>query len=109
MRIVGHLASQTNVIASSLEQTVRQLSGGNQQKVVFARALCRNPQAVVAPGPIRGVDVGANEQLYALLRDLAPRGLGGVVVTGEEDEIAQLANRVLIVFEGKPVAELRGD
>jgi ABC-type sugar transport system ATPase subunit len=74
---VGHLASQTNLIASSLEQTVRQLSGGNQQKVVFARAPCRNPQVVVAPGPIRGVDVGAKEQLYALLRDLAFKGAWG--------------------------------
>jgi ABC-type sugar transport system ATPase subunit len=106
---VGTLARQTNVIAASLEQAVSQLSGGNQQKVVFARALCHNPQVVVALSPTRGVDVGAKEQLYALLRDLASKGLGVVVVSDEEDEIAQLANRVVIVFEGKIVAELRGD
>lgn len=106
---VGGLARQTNVISSSLEQAVSQLSGGNQQKVVFARALCHNPQVVVALSPTRGVDVGAKEQLYALLRDLASKGLGVVVVSDEEDEIAQLANRVVIVFEGKLVAELRGD
>lgn len=106
---VRTLARQTNVISSSLEQPVSQLSGGNQQKVVFARSLCRNPDVVVAMSPTRGVDVGAKEQLYALLRGLAQRGLGVVVVSDEEDEIDQLANRVVIVFEGKIVDELTGN
>lgn len=106
---VRTLARQTNVICSSLEQPVSQLSGGNQQKVVFARSLCRNPDVVVAMSPTRGVDVGAKEQLYALLRGLAQRGLGVVVVSDEEDEIDQLANRVVIVFEGKIVDELKGN
>ena len=106
---VGELARLTGVIASSLEQPVGQLSGGNQQKVVFARSLCRNPDVIVALSPTRGVDVGAKEQLYALLRDLASKGLGVVVVSDEEDEIEQLANRVVIVFEGKIVDELVGD
>jgi ABC-type sugar transport system ATPase subunit len=106
---VGRLAKQTNVIASSLEQPVSQLSGGNQQKVVFARALCRDPEIIVALSPTRGVDVGAKEQLYALLRDLAGKGMGVIVVSDEEDEIAQLANRVVIVFEGRILDELVGD
>lgn len=106
---VGGLARQTNVIASSLEQPVGQLSGGNQQKVVFARSLCQTPEVIVALSPTRGVDVGAKEQLYALLRDLASKGLGVVVVSDEEDEISQLANRVVIVFEGAVVDELVGD
>jgi ABC-type sugar transport system ATPase subunit len=106
---VGQLARQTRVIASSLEQAVSQLSGGNQQKVVFARSLCRSPEVVVAMSPTRGVDVGAKEQLYALLRDLASKGMGIIVVSDEEDEIEQLANRVVIVFEAKIVGELVGD
>jgi ABC-type sugar transport system ATPase subunit len=106
---IGRLAQQTNVIASSLEQAVSQLSGGNQQKVVFARALCRDPEVIVALSPTRGVDVGAKEQLYALLRDLASKGLGVIVVSDEEDEIEQLANRVVIVFEGRLLDELVGE
>ena len=106
---VGRLAQQTNVIASSLEQAVGQLSGGNQQKVVFARALCRDPDVVVALSPTRGVDVGAKEQLYGLLRGLASKGLGVVVVSDEEDEIVQLANRVVIVVGGQIADELVGD
>lgn len=106
---VGELARITHVISSSMEQPVSQLSGGNQQKVVFARSLCRNPDVIVALSPTRGVDVGAKEQLYALLRELASKGLGVVVVSDEEDEIEQLANRVVIVFEGRIVDELVGD
>ena len=106
---VRRLIGQTNVIASSLEQVVSQLSGGNQQKVVFARSLCRGPDVIVALSPTRGVDVGAKEQLYALLRKLASEGLGVVVVSDEEDEIDQLANRVVILFEGQIVDELVGE
>lgn len=100
---VGSLSRQTSGIASSLEQAVSQLSGGNQQKVVFARASCQNPQVTEAPGPTRDVDLGAKKQLCALLRDLAGKGLEVVVVSDEEDEIAQLAKRVVIAFEGKLV------
>ena len=107
--LISRLTRQTDVIASSLDQAVGQLSGGNQQKVVFARALCRDPQVIVALSPTRGVDVGAKEQLYALLRDLASKGLGVIVVSDEEDEIAQLANRVVIVFEDRIVDEMVGD
>jgi ABC-type sugar transport system ATPase subunit len=107
--LVHRLVGKTNVIASSMEQAVSQLSGGNQQKVVFARALCRDPRLIIALSPTRGVDVGAKEQLYALLRDLASRGLGVVVVSDEEEEIDQLANRVVIVFQGRVVDQLIGN
>jgi ABC-type sugar transport system ATPase subunit len=107
-RIQG-LIRATDVIASSPEQAVMHLSGGNQQKVVFARALCRDPKVIVALSPTRGVDVGAKEQLYQLLRKLAAQGIGIVVVSDEHEEIDQIANRVLIVFENDIVATLEGD
>jgi len=109
VRHAERLAQKTHVVSSSLEQPVSQLSGGNQQKVVFARALCRDPDIVIALSPTRGVDVGAKEQLYALLRDLASQGLGVVVVSDEEDEIAQLANRVVIVFDDEVKDQLLGN
>ena len=64
---------------------------------------------IVALSPTRGVDVGAKEQLYALLRDLASKGLGVIVVSDEEDEITQLANLVVINFKRQVVDELHGD
>lgn len=106
---VTRLTQHTHVVSSSLEQPVSQLSGGNQQKVVFARALCRDPEIIIALSPTRGVDVGAKEQLYSLLRELASKGMGVVVVSDEEEEIAQLANRVVIVFEDQVMDELVGD
>lgn len=107
--LVRRLVSEANVKAASLGQAVGQLSGGNQQKVVFARALCRDPKVIVALSPTRGVDVGAKEQLYALLRDLASKGLAVIVISDEHEEIDQLANRVVIVYEHRVVAELSGE
>jgi ABC-type sugar transport system ATPase subunit len=102
------LARRTDVIASSIEQSVSQLSGGNQQKVVFARALCRSPRVIVALSPTRGVDVGAKEQLYQLLRDLAAEGIGILIVSDEHEEIDQIANRVIVVVNNQIVAHLDG-
>ena len=107
--LVRRLVAETHVRASSPDQVVGELSGGNQQKVVFARAMCRNPEVVVAMSPTRGVDVGAKEQLYALLRNLADEGLAVVVVSDEHEEIDQLANRVVFVYEHRVVGELAGD
>jgi ABC-type sugar transport system ATPase subunit len=105
----AELASKTNVIASSLEQPVAQLSGGNQQKVVFARALCRAPQVIVALSPTRGVDIAAKEQLYQLLRDLASDGIGVLIVSDEHEEIEQIANRVIVIVDNQVSAVLEGD
>jgi ABC-type sugar transport system ATPase subunit len=109
LALVERLADETHVRASSTEQAVGQLSGGNQQKVVFARALCRSPEVIVALSPTRGVDVGAKEQLYGLLRNLAEDGIAVVVVSDEHEEIDQLANRVVFVYEHRLVGELAGD
>jgi len=106
---VDRLCRETNVLASSWDMLAGQLSGGNQQKVVFARALCRAPNVIVALSPTRGVDVGAKEQLYALLRELATQGMAVIVVSDEHEEIDQLANRVLIVVDNKIAATLSGD
>ena len=107
--VVNRLCTDLDVIASSWEQPVNSLSGGNQQKVVFARGLCRDPRVVVALSPTRGVDVGAKEQLYAVLRSLAAEGVAVLVVSDEHEEIDQLANRAVIIHEGAMVAELTGD
>lgn len=106
--LTSELAHKTDVIASSMEQSVAQLSGGNQQKVVFARALCRSPRVIVALSPTRGVDVGAKEQLYQLLRELAAEGIGILVVSDEHEEIDQIANRVIVVVNNQIVGQLDG-
>lgn len=85
------------------------LSGGNQQRVVLARELCRNPKVLIAAYPTRGLDVGAvaflNEQLLAA----AARGLAVLLVSNETDELLTLATRIVVMFNGSVIGELTGD
>jgi ribose transport system ATP-binding protein len=89
----------------------RTLSGGNQQKVVLARWLLRGCTVLLLDEPTRGVDVGARSEIYALVRDLAAAGVAVVMVSSEVPEVLGLADRVLVVREGRvvhqaPAAEL---
>jgi ribose transport system ATP-binding protein len=88
-----------------VEREVRTLSGGNQQKVVLARWLLRNCRLLLLDEPTRGVDVGARSEIYALVRGLADRGVAVVVVSSEIPEVLGLADRVLVVADGRVVSE----
>ncbi|HEY8168019.1 MAG TPA: sugar ABC transporter ATP-binding protein [Candidatus Limnocylindrales bacterium] len=85
------------------------LSGGNQQKLMFARALLAQPRVLIADEPTRGVDVGAKRDLYELLVQLASGGVGILLISNEIEEILGLAHRVLVMRAGRLVAELTGD
>ncbi|HTJ71041.1 MAG TPA: ATP-binding cassette domain-containing protein [Actinospica sp.] len=82
------------------------LSGGNQQKVVIARALAGDPRVLLLNDPTRGIDIGAKHDVYALLRDLAASGMAIVMLSTEVDEHLELMDRVLVFREGAPAAEL---
>jgi ribose transport system ATP-binding protein len=82
------------------------LSGGNQQKVVLSRWLCRNPKLLVLDNPTRGVDVGAKEEIYRLLRVLTQAGMGVLLVTDELLELIGLSHRIIIMQSGRVAAEL---
>ncbi|MBV9390983.1 MAG: sugar ABC transporter ATP-binding protein [Verrucomicrobia bacterium] len=84
----------------------QQLSGGNQQKVVLARWLCRKPRVLVLDNPTQGVDAGAKEEIYQLLRDLTAAGAGILLITDELLELIGLSNRIMIMQSGEVVAEL---
>ncbi|MGW0760658.1 sugar ABC transporter ATP-binding protein [Streptomyces sp. NPDC002814] len=84
---------------------VRTLSGGNQQKAVLARWLLRGCRVLLLDEPTRGVDVGARAELYAVIRRLADEGLGVLLVSSEVPEVLGLADRVLVLREGRVVHE----
>jgi ribose transport system ATP-binding protein len=84
----------------------QQLSGGNQQKVVLARWVCRRPEVLVLDNPTRGVDAGAKEEIYRLIRELTKTGVGVLLITDELLELIGLSNRIIIMQSGKIVAEL---
>ena len=88
---------------------VRALSGGNQQKVLFARTLLCGPRVLIADEPTRGVDVGAKRAIYDILVELAAEGLGLIVISSELEEVLGLSHRVLVMRRGRIVAELAGD
>jgi ribose transport system ATP-binding protein len=85
---------------------LRNLSGGNQQKVVLARWLQRNLKLLVLDNPTRGVDAGAKEEIYAHIRGLTEQGVGIVLITDELIELIGLSNRILIMQRGRVVAEI---
>jgi ribose transport system ATP-binding protein len=99
------LTTSLDVQPPGVERPVRTLSGGNQQKVVLARWLLRDCRVLLLDEPTRGVDVGARSEIYALIRSLATRGLGVVVVSSEVEEVLGLADKVLVVADGRIVHE----
>ncbi|WP_245160355.1 sugar ABC transporter ATP-binding protein [Blastococcus sp. CT_GayMR20] len=98
-----------DVRPADVSRIVRTLSGGNQQKVVLARWLLRDCRVLLLDEPTRGVDVGARSEMYALVRDLADRGVAVVVVSSEIPEVLGLADRVLVIADGAVVAEAPAD
>jgi ribose transport system ATP-binding protein len=107
----AELTTSLDVRPPGVDRPVRTLSGGNQQKVVLARWLMRDCRVLLLDEPTRGVDVGARSEIYVLIRSLAARGVAVVVVSSEMEEVLGLADRVLVVREGRivhsgPAAEI---
>ncbi|MCD6338058.1 MAG: sugar ABC transporter ATP-binding protein [Verrucomicrobia bacterium] len=99
-------ARETALRAPSLEMEARQLSGGNQQKVVLAKWLQTEPKALLLDEPTRGIDVGAKREIYLLLRRLAAEGIGILLITSELPELIGLSDRALVFHRGEVRAEL---
>jgi ribose transport system ATP-binding protein len=91
---------------ASDRQVVRYLSGGNQQKVVLGKWLCLNPRLLLLDEPTRGIDVGAKEEIYKLIDELAGRGVAILFASSEMEEIMGLSDRVLVMHEGRITGEL---
>jgi ribose transport system ATP-binding protein len=88
--------------------TVRNLSGGNQQKCVLGRWLAAGCSVLLADEPTRGVDVGAKQDMYRLLNEFAQEGLAVLFVSSELPEVLGLADRILVIRDGKVSAQLDG-
>ncbi|MCS6826291.1 MAG: sugar ABC transporter ATP-binding protein [Caldilinea sp.] len=100
------LGARLALRSRSPRQAVAQLSGGNQQKVVFARALAGEVRVLLLDEPTRGVDVGAKQDIYRIIRDLTAQGVGVLLVSSELPEVLGLAHRLLVLREGRQVATL---
>lgn len=98
-----------HVKCTSENQVVGNLSGGNQQKVVFAKWLAAHPKVLMLDDPTRGIDVGSKHEIYGLIRSLANEGIGVIFVSSEMPELVGVCDRVLVMRDGTIVSEAIGD
>jgi ribose transport system ATP-binding protein len=95
------LGEKVRLKSNGLEQPVGQLSGGNQQKVVFARALHSKPKLLLLDEPTRGVDVGAKYDIYTLVRELSAQGCAVILTSTDLPEVLGMCDRVLVLQDGQ--------
>jgi ribose transport system ATP-binding protein len=100
---------QLDIRLAGIEQPPRQLSGGNQQKVVLAKWLLRQPEVLILDEPTRGVDVGAKAEIHALLHRMADAGMALLVVSSDLPELMQLCDRIVVLSRGRLAGELQRD
>jgi ABC-type sugar transport system ATPase subunit len=94
------------IILREVSQPVRELSGGNQQKVVLSKWLLTRPKVIILDEPTRGVDIGAKAEVHRLMGELAAQGIGILMISSELPEILAMSDRVLVMHEGRLAAHL---
>ena len=105
-RAAAPWASRLAVKTSALDMAASTMSGGNQQKVVIAKWLATNPTLLIIDEPTRGIDIGTKAEVHRLMSDLAGQGLAILMISSELPEVLGMADRVLVVCEGRITAEL---
>ena len=93
----------------SLSQKIRNLSGGNQQKVLLARWMCMNPKLMILDEPTRGIDIGAKEEIEKLIQGLSKEGISVLMISSELSELARNCHRVVVLRDGKVRGEMEGE
>ena len=104
--LAGQMTKRMNVKTPSLAQFVQYLSGGNQQKVALAKWLAMEPKVLLLDEPTRGIDVGAKQEIYRLMEELADRGVGILFVSSEMEEVLRMSDRTLVMCRGRITGDL---
>ncbi len=107
--IVVEAAQQLNIKSPSVSKQVGLLSGGNQQKVVLAKWISLGPKVFLLDEPTRGIDVGSKSEIYQVIEDMAKAGAGILFISSEMEEVLRVADRILVMHEGRLAGELQGD
>jgi rhamnose transport system ATP-binding protein len=103
--IAEEAAASYRVLTPSVEQIVASLSGGNRQKVAFAKWLATNPMALILDEPTHGIDIGSKAQVHEMMAQLAGRGLAVVLISSDLPELLAVSDRILVIAEGALVGE----
>ena len=92
---------QLSVASNSIEKEIAKLSGGNQQKVVFAKSLFSDADLLLLDEPTRGIDVGAKSEIYAIIRKLRKEGKSVIIFSSELTEIVNMCDRIYLLYDGE--------
>jgi ribose transport system ATP-binding protein len=101
-----HFVKALSIKTPSLQQKVKNLSGGNQQKVIIGKWLTADTNILIFDEPTRGIDVGAKSEIYKLLNDLAQQGKAIIMISSELPEVLRMSHRVIVMCEGRVTGEL---
>jgi AI-2 transport system ATP-binding protein len=104
--IANNYVKQLQIRISGLTQLARTLSGGNQQKVVLSKTLASHPRVIIMDEPTRGVDAQARQDVYHIIHELTSQQVGVLLISSDLEEVAQLSDRVLVMYQGRIVEEL---
>ncbi len=108
-KITEEFIQKLGIKTTDMEQTVKNLSGGNQQKVLLTRWLCTRPRLIIMDEPTRGIDVGAKAEIEKIIRELAKDGMSVVMISSEISEVVRNSNRVMVMRDGRKLGELMGE
>ena len=97
---------ELSIKTPTMEQLTKNLSGGNQQKVVLAKSLASNSDIIIFDEPTRGIDVGAKKEIYVLMNELARQGMAIIMISSEMPELLGMSDRILVMHEGEMMGEL---
>ena len=106
-RMVEEYRKKFSIKITSPKQLTGNLSGGNQQKIVLSKWLAKNPKVIILDEPTRGIDVGAKAEIYAIIDELAARGVSVIMISSELTEIINMCNRCYVMCEGQITGELQ--
>ena len=106
LKIAKTYIEKLRITTSGVNQPIRELSGGNQQKVLLARWLCKNPLLMILDEPTRGIDVGGKSEIEHIIADLAEKGVAILMISSEMEELIRSCDRIAVLSEGRKVGEL---
>ncbi|MEA4825465.1 MAG: ATP-binding cassette domain-containing protein, partial [Clostridium sp.] len=106
INIVDEYIESLDIKTSSIERLVKNLSGGNQQKVVIAKCLNTECEILIFDEPTRGIDVGAKAEIYKLMRQLVNKGISIIMISSELPEILGMSDRILVMRKGEITGEI---
>ena len=108
-KIAKDFIKALKIVTPDMEKAVKDLSGGNQQKVILARWLASEPSVLILDEPTRGIDVGAHREIVKIIRKLCEQGLALMVINSELEEVVEISDRIVVLKDRKQIGELKGN